>query len=71
MSIFCSEQGRKRVYTQAASPEDKVVTRMIRLDHANRDDLKRLFVPLISKNSVIISYPPLFPSIQKQRSPDA
>jgi len=40
------------------SPEDKVVTQVIRLDYANPDELKRLFAPLISKSSVIVSYPP-------------
>ncbi|MBW2602547.1 MAG: type II secretion system protein GspD, partial [Deltaproteobacteria bacterium] len=40
------------------TPEDKVVTQLIRLDYANPDELKKLLAPLISKSSVIISYPP-------------
>ena len=42
----------------AVSPEDKVVTRLIPLTYADPDELKRLFAPLISKNSVMLSYPP-------------
>ena len=47
-----------RLREEATSPEDKVITQLIRLDYANPDELKKLFAPLISKNSVIISYPP-------------
>ena len=47
-----------RLREEAIVPEDKVVTQLIRLDYANPDELKKLFAPLISKSSVIISYPP-------------
>jgi len=47
-----------RLREEATSPEDKVITQLIRLDYANPDELKKLFAPLISKNSVIVSYPP-------------
>jgi general secretion pathway protein D len=47
-----------RLREEATGPEDKVITQLIRLDYANPDELKRLFAPLISKNSVILSYPP-------------
>ena len=43
---------------EAASPEDKVVTQLIPLKYAEPEDIKRLFAPLISKNSVILAYPP-------------
>jgi general secretion pathway protein D len=43
---------------EAIDPEDRVVTQLIPLEYANPDELKKLFAPLISKNSVIISYPP-------------
>ncbi len=47
-----------RLQEEATSPEDKVITQLIRLDYANPDELKKLFAPLISKSSVIVSYPP-------------
>jgi len=47
-----------RLREEAIDPEDKVVTQLIPLEYANPDELKKLFAPLISKNSVIISYPP-------------
>jgi general secretion pathway protein D len=36
---------------------DKIVTQLIPLKYADPDELKRLFTPLVSKNSVVISYP--------------
>ncbi len=47
-----------RLREEAISPEDKVVTQLIPLEYANPDELKKLFAPLISKSSVIVSYPP-------------
>lgn len=47
-----------RLREEARSPEDKVITQLIRLNYANPDELKKLFAPLISKSSVIVSYPP-------------
>lgn len=47
-----------RLREEAVTPEDKVITQLIRLDYANPDELKKLFAPLISKSSVIVSYPP-------------
>ena len=43
---------------EAVSPDDKVVTQLILLKYADPEDIKRLFAPLISKNSVILAYPP-------------
>ena len=36
---------------------DKIVTQLIPLKFADPEELKRLFTPLVSKNSVVISYP--------------
>jgi len=47
-----------RLRKEAISPEDKVVTQLIPLKYADPNDLKKLFAPLISKTSVIVSYPP-------------
>jgi len=47
-----------RLREEAISPEDKVVTQLVPLEYANPDELKKLFAPLISKSSVIVSYPP-------------
>ncbi len=47
-----------RLHGQIVDTEDKVVTQLIHLGFADPDKLKKLFAPLISKNSVIISYPP-------------
>ncbi|MBW1714714.1 MAG: type II secretion system secretin GspD [Deltaproteobacteria bacterium] len=47
-----------RLRQQAITPEDKVVTQLIPLEYANPDELRKLFAPLISKSSVIVSYPP-------------
>ena len=47
-----------RLKEEAASPEDKVVTQLIPLKYADANEIKRLFAPLVSKSSVILSYPP-------------
>jgi general secretion pathway protein D len=47
-----------RLRVEAISPEDKVVTQLIPLKYADPNELKKLFAPLISKSSVIVSYPP-------------
>ncbi len=47
-----------RLREEAAAPEDRVVTQLIPLDYANPDELSKLFRPLISKNSVMVSYEP-------------
>ena len=43
---------------ESGSPEDTIVTQLIHLKYAGPDEIKRLFTPLISKSSVILSYPP-------------
>ena len=47
-----------RLRKEAIDSEDKVVTQLIPLEYADPNELKKLFAPLISKNSVIIAYPP-------------
>ncbi len=47
-----------RLRAEAVSSEDKVVTQLIPLRYADPEELKKLFTPLISKNSVVVSYPP-------------
>jgi general secretion pathway protein D len=47
-----------RLREEAAIPEDRIVTQLIPLDYANPDELSKLFRPLISKSSVIVSYDP-------------
>jgi len=42
---------------ESRSPDDKVVTQLIPLRYADPSEIKRLFTPLISKSSVILSYP--------------
>ncbi len=43
---------------EAASPDDKIVTQLIPLKYATANEIKTLFTPLISKNSVILAYAP-------------
>ena len=47
-----------RLREEAVTPEDRMVTQVIPLKYANPNELKKLFTPLISKSSVIVSYPP-------------
>ncbi|MBW2002308.1 MAG: type II secretion system secretin GspD [Deltaproteobacteria bacterium] len=47
-----------RLREEAIALEDKVVTQLIPLAYANPDELKKLFSPLISKSSLIVSYQP-------------
>ncbi len=42
----------------ASHAADKVVTQLIPLKYASADDLKKVFAPLVSKTSVVISYTP-------------
>ena len=44
--------------SEAGAPEDRVVTQLIHLKYAQPEEIKRLFTPLISKSSVILSYSP-------------
>jgi len=42
----------------AVDAKDKVVTQLIPLKYADPDELKKLFTPLISKNSIMVAYGP-------------
>ncbi|MDY6973497.1 MAG: type II secretion system secretin GspD [Thermodesulfobacteriota bacterium] len=53
-----SKSVETRLREESVSPEDKVITQIVPLQYANPDELKKLFTPLISKSSVIVSYPP-------------
>ena len=43
---------------EATTPEDNVVTQLIPLKYADPEEIKKLFGPFISKNSVMVSYQP-------------
>ena len=47
-----------KLKAEATSPNDKVVTQLIPLNYADPEEIKKLFTPLISKNSVLLSYKP-------------
>jgi general secretion pathway protein D len=47
-----------RLKQEPISAEDKVVTQILPLQHANPDEMKKILDPMISKTSVILSYPP-------------
>jgi general secretion pathway protein D len=53
-----SKDIQTRLREEAIAREDKVVTQLIPLRYADPNELKKLFAPLISKSSVIVSYPP-------------
>jgi general secretion pathway protein D len=63
IKIIQSQQAREksletRLQDEQATNEDKYVTQIISLEHANPDEMKRVLDPLISRTSVILSYPP-------------
>ena len=45
-----------RVTDFKETPSDRMVTRLVPLDYADTDELKRLFTPLVPKGSVLLSY---------------
>jgi len=53
-----SKSVETRLLEGAIGPEDKVITQLIPLRYAEPNELKKLFAPLISKSSVIVSYSP-------------
>ena len=44
--------------TEETAPEDKIVTQILSLQHASPDEMKKILDPLISKTSIVLSYPP-------------
>ena len=53
-----SKSIKTRLQEEAGASGDSVVTQIIPLRYADPDEIKRLFTPLVSKNSVILSYGP-------------
>lgn len=53
-----SKSVETRLKEESLFPEDRVVTQIIPLRYAEPDEVKRLLTPLVSKSSVILSYPP-------------
>jgi general secretion pathway protein D len=47
-----------RIRAQGDPDDDRVVTQLIHLRFADPDEVKKLFTPLVSKNSPILSYAP-------------
>lgn len=47
-----------RLKAEAVSPEDKIITQIVSLSYANPDEMKKILDPLVSKSSVVLSYPP-------------
>ena len=43
---------------EVGSPDDRIVTQLIPLKYADPSEIKKLFAPLISKNSIILDYAP-------------
>ena len=42
----------------SVKPDDRMVTQILSLDYASADEMKKILDPLVSKNSIILSYPP-------------
>ncbi|MCU0582414.1 MAG: type II secretion system secretin GspD [Syntrophales bacterium] len=61
--VVPSQQAREksvatRLREEGIGPNDRVVTQIVPLKHAGPDDMKKVLDPLVSKASVILSYPP-------------
>ncbi len=53
-----SKSVETRLPGSSSRAEDKIVTQIIPLRYADPTEIKRLFMPLISKSSLLVSYPP-------------
>jgi len=63
IKIVPSQQAKEksvatRLRAEGIGPNDRVVTHIVPLSHASPDDMKKILDPLVSKASVILSYPP-------------
>jgi general secretion pathway protein D len=63
IKVVPSQQAREksvatRLSAEGLGPNDRVVTQIVPLKHASPDDMKKILDPLVSKSSVILSYPP-------------
>jgi general secretion pathway protein D len=47
-----------RLKREEIAPEDRIVTQILSLQHASPDEIKKVLDPLISKSSIILSFPP-------------
>jgi general secretion pathway protein D len=47
-----------RLKKETDAPEDKIVTQILSLQNASPDEMKKVLDPLISKTSIVLSYPP-------------
>jgi general secretion pathway protein D len=45
-----------RLKEESGMPEDKIITQIIPLIYSDPNEIKRLFTPMVSKNSVILAY---------------
>lgn len=53
-----SKSIKTRLEEESGNSGDSVVTQIIPLRYADPNEIKKLFTPLVSKSSVILSYPP-------------
>ena len=53
-----SKSIKTRIQEESGVVGDNVVTQLIPLRYADPNEIKKLFTPLVSKSSVILSYPP-------------
>ncbi|MEW6333770.1 MAG: type II secretion system secretin GspD [Thermodesulfobacteriota bacterium] len=47
-----------RVKREDAAPDDRIVTQILSLQHANPDEMKKVLDPLVSKTSIVLAYAP-------------
>ena len=47
-----------RLYEEAGGVTDRVVTQIVTLKYADPEEARKLLAPLVSKNSVLLAYPP-------------
>jgi len=43
---------------ESGGPEDRLVTRIVKLNYGNPDEVKKVLDPLVSRQSIVQSYPP-------------
>jgi general secretion pathway protein D len=63
IKIVPNQQAREksvetRLRAEGIGPNDRVITQIVPLKYASPDDMKKVLDPLVSKSSVILSYPP-------------
>ena len=64
IKIVPAQVAREKSVATRALPDgaipsgDRMVTQIVSLEHANPDEMKRVLDPLVSRSSIILSYPP-------------